>query len=1081
MSGGRIDYGTAVPLSSGGAGEVYKAYDAKLGRHVALKFLRSDDPVQVRRLAREARAQANLPAHPNLCAIYGVGTLDGRPYIAMEYVEGEGLDAVGGTLSVEMRVRAIADVAAALEVVHAAGLVHRDIKPENIVLAHGADGLARSADGLARDADTDTGTEAGTMRPVLVDFGTVWSADYRTMTQLGYFIGTPAFMAPEQVRGGHEALGPAADIYALGATLYGLLIGVPPFDDPDPIHLLHQVLNDDAPRLRSRWRSAPRELEAIIACCLAKEPARRYASASDLAADLRSYLAGQSVQAQAQRWDTRIAQRVRGWRRPLQVVAVALALTAVVLGVLGWRAQQRRAAVQRYDPIGAGFEGTLRAEYMSPQHDVRPAQARVRARVRALETALADAPGPARAPMRGAIGRGWLALGETDHGLHHLRAAWADGHRTPAIAYAIGRGLSTRYAAALGQSQRLLDPSDQQAQQAEAVRRYREPARLFLERGRDAPSTAASFVEALLLLYEGDYDAALRQAERARGALPWQHEVDALIGTIYQERSRVGSRRGDLSTSWRDLRAADQAHRRALRSAPGDPHLAVALCAQRAHAFAYAVSNTAALAAVSHPSVVAAHDAARVACYRARRLARHNPRVPTALANVALYWASYRRWITGKDNHAALYRGWQWGQHALDLDPSYAPAYGWLSALALTFADRIDDLQVHYDARPWLDLAEVYVARSVKAGNDARSVLAHWSLILNKRGFVELQLGRDPYDTLRRAVFYAEQVVQRDPRRVVAHYRLAETHSLLAQAGLYFGRSIDASLAASTHGFRRIRRLSSSQNALAQYIALNHYYGAQQAFYRGADHRPWIEHAVQQINRLLARVPALHHVHNYRAIFLLGSARMNVEMGIDPAPMLRRAATSLRAMESASTASAGGGALFYKRSTERLTVEQNAIEALWRRAQGAPIDDQLATIDRWLGDGHDLPLHLVPVCADAAALFMRRALARRSAQAVARADRRYARCIDALARYPDASGSAMLSLNRGKAALLRAYAVGADVAKRGAHLAEAERHWRTAETSNPWLARQLVPLRREVRTLAAARDGHAVQIMPVQR
>ncbi|MEM6457746.1 MAG: serine/threonine-protein kinase, partial [Acidobacteriota bacterium] len=212
MSGERIDYGTAVPLSSGASAEVYRAYDAKLGRHVALKFLRSDDPAQVRRLAREAQTQANLPTHPNLCAIYGVDTLDGRPYIAMEYVAGEALDAVGATLSVDARVRAIADVAAALSIVHAAGLVHRDIKPANIVLARGGD-------------DDDA-------RPVLVDFGTVWSADHRTMTRLGHVLGTPAYMAPEQVRGGHDALGPAADVYALGATLYALLIGAPPFDDP---------------------------------------------------------------------------------------------------------------------------------------------------------------------------------------------------------------------------------------------------------------------------------------------------------------------------------------------------------------------------------------------------------------------------------------------------------------------------------------------------------------------------------------------------------------------------------------------------------------------------------------------------------------------------------------------------------------------------------------------------------------------------------------------------------------------------------------------------------------------------------
>ncbi|MEM9970008.1 MAG: serine/threonine-protein kinase, partial [Pseudomonadota bacterium] len=306
MSDGRIDYGTAVPLSSGASGEVYRAYDAKLSRHVALKFLRSDDPAQVRRLAREAQTQANLPTHPNLCAIYGVGDYEGRPYIAMEYVEGEALDVVGSSLSVEARVRAIADVAAALEVAHAAGLVHRDIKPANIVLAR---------------ADADGG--GGDLRPVLVDFGTVWSADYRTMTRLGHFVGTPAYLAPEQVRGGHDALGPATDVYALGATLYALLTGAPPFDGSEPIRLLHGVLNDPPPRLRARWPEAPRALEAIVARCLEKSPSMRYTRAADLAADLRRHLAGEPVRAQPTRWGTQFAHRARRWRPALRITFAA--------------------------------------------------------------------------------------------------------------------------------------------------------------------------------------------------------------------------------------------------------------------------------------------------------------------------------------------------------------------------------------------------------------------------------------------------------------------------------------------------------------------------------------------------------------------------------------------------------------------------------------------------------------------------------------------------------------------------------------------------------------------------------------
>ncbi|MEM6456156.1 MAG: hypothetical protein AAF772_13755, partial [Acidobacteriota bacterium] len=924
--------------------------------------------------------------------------------------------------------------------------------------------VARQDGGDEEDAD-------GGLRPVLVDFGTVWSADLRTMTRLGQFVGTPAYMAPEQVRGRRDALGPAADVYALGATLYALLTGVPPFDGQEPIRLLQQVLDDDAPRLRSRWPEAPRALEAIVARCLAKEPSARYASASDLASDLRSQLAGRPVAAQATGWSLRVARRVRGWRRPLQVAIAIAALTAIVLSVLGWRAQQRRTAVQRYDPIGASFEGTLRAAYMSPQHDVQRAQMRVRARVVALETALAAAPGPARAPMRGAIGRGWLALDETARGLQHLRAAWDDGHRTPGIAYAIGRGLSSRYAVERQQIRGMLDSAEKRARQAEAVRRYRDPARTFLERGRGAPSTAPSFVEALLRLHDDEYEAALRAAERARGALPWQHEADALIGTIHQIRGRARYERGDFAGSWRDLRAADRAHRRALRAAPSDPHLATSLCDQRTFTFAYAVRNASESVFVSSADAVAHHDAARVACVRALRLAPDDPHASTLLANIAWHWAMYHRWISGADEHVALRRGWAWGQRARRLDPAYGDAHDILSLLAMSFAERIDGLTVHGDPRPWFDLADLASRRAADANGDALATLTHRSGILRERGVAELAAGQDPHRTLQRAAAAAEAALQHAPDQPYLHYRVGMMYSAMAEAGLRHGRVIDAPLARSTAAFRRALAGNLPAHFVTRQIGLLHFYGAQQAFDRGEDHRPWIEHAVQPVNDLLARAPELQMLHDYRASLLVEAAHLSIDAEIDPAPMLRRAATSLRALDGASIAHDADAQPSPFVQRQRLLAD--LADARWRWRQGTSIDAPLASIDRWLGDGPTLPTHLADLCRGPAVLHMRRALAQRSQPAIARADRRLAHCLDALARRPDGVSLAEIRLNQGTAALLRAYAAGADIAQRTAYLAEAERHWGAAETINRWLARRLAPLRREARILAAARDPHA--------
>ncbi|MEM6457337.1 MAG: serine/threonine-protein kinase, partial [Acidobacteriota bacterium] len=335
----RIDYGTAVPLSSGGTAEVYKAYDARLGRAVALKFLRRDDPQQVERLLREARALAHLPVHENLCTIYGVGTQNGRPYIAMELIEGVSLREARAQLTRSERVQVVMQIASALERVHAAGLVHRDIKPANIVLARRAD---------------------GTPRPVLVDFGTVWLPSEATMTRLGQWLGTPAFMAPEQVIGGHRTLGPATDVYGLGGTLYHLLIGRPPFDGPADLTLLQRVIHDPPTPPRALDATLSPALEAIVLRCLRKEPAARYADAGALADDLQRHLADEPLAratTQQRTWDRRLLQRARRWRTPLRAAALVALVAVALLMALGYRDQQRRTAVQRYDRVAQDLEG----------------------------------------------------------------------------------------------------------------------------------------------------------------------------------------------------------------------------------------------------------------------------------------------------------------------------------------------------------------------------------------------------------------------------------------------------------------------------------------------------------------------------------------------------------------------------------------------------------------------------------------------------------------------------------------------------------------------------------------------------
>ena len=246
-------------LGRGGMGVVYKARHLALGRVVALKMVLAADhagPEALARFRAEAAALARLQ-HPHIVQIFEVGEQDGRPYFALEFVDGGSLAAkVKGTPWEPRRAAALAEtLARAVHAAHERQVVHRDLKPANVLLT--GDGTPKITDfGLAKTLDADDG-----------------------LSRTGQVVGTPSYMPPEQAAGKTKEIGPASDVYALGAILYELLTGRPPFKGPTSLDTLHQVLADEpAPprRLNSR---APRDLETVCLKCLEKQPGRRYASA----------------------------------------------------------------------------------------------------------------------------------------------------------------------------------------------------------------------------------------------------------------------------------------------------------------------------------------------------------------------------------------------------------------------------------------------------------------------------------------------------------------------------------------------------------------------------------------------------------------------------------------------------------------------------------------------------------------------------------------------------------------------------------------------------------------------------------
>jgi WD40 repeat protein len=314
-------------LGRGGMGIVYRAQQTSLSRPVALKMMLAGADAgseDLERFRAEAEAVARL-SHPNIVQIHEVGDHQGAPFFSLEFVEGGGLDRrLKGVPQPPGAAGRLAEtLARAMHVAHQRGIVHRDLKPANVLVA--ADGTPKITDfGLAKRLDADS-----------------------SQTRSGTIMGTPSYMAPEQAEGRTLEVGAAADVYALGAILYELLTGRPPFRGSTPVETLLQVVHDEPVPPSRLQPTVPRDLETVCLKCLEKEPAKRYANAIELAEDLRRFQVGEPTLARP----VGLAGRLHKWARRNPTVA-SLSALAIVLAIAGlsgvsWQLHETSEALER--------------------------------------------------------------------------------------------------------------------------------------------------------------------------------------------------------------------------------------------------------------------------------------------------------------------------------------------------------------------------------------------------------------------------------------------------------------------------------------------------------------------------------------------------------------------------------------------------------------------------------------------------------------------------------------------------------------------------------------------------------------
>ena len=441
-------------------------------------------------------------------------------------------------------------------------------------------------------------------RPVIMDFGLAREQNEgKGLTATGTMMGTPAYMPPEQAQGDTELIDRRSDVYSLGATLYELLAGAPPFDGTSMVDILFKVLNHQPPALRSVLAVAPEPLETIVSKSLNKDPVRRYQSAQELAEDLDRFLRGEPIQGKRLSAVHQLSWRAR---RNKPVTALLFVLAAMVVGVLAgvYRARQLDAANQQVaQALGQEVERIqwlMRIAYFSPLHDVGKQKEDLRARLSKIEAERRQARLALAGRYHYVLGRGYLVLHDLALAKEHLKQAEQAGFQDEEFNFAQVRLLDAQYRKALEketfvthQNPRAKDEPGRGKQKAKDQKEDLEAAAAvdyldrkrkieedffrqiqpYLQKSRQSQAIPQSYLPALVDYYHRDYAGALAKAAAAQQATPWFYEAIQLEGDIHKALAIDYIIQNDPGRAELSFRAAIQCYQHAAEFGRSDPQL----------------------------------------------------------------------------------------------------------------------------------------------------------------------------------------------------------------------------------------------------------------------------------------------------------------------------------------------------------------------------------------------------------------------------------------------------------------------------------------------------------------------------